>query len=157
MIRIAALVVAIVAGHAAPALAETVDGKGAAAPQAGPLLRASLRPNIVLKDRAQAVRTTQTTGRDQQRSWVERHPVWTGVIAGFGAGCGLTYLTTDEGGIPGRGAAAIVYGGIGAGIGALIGWSVGRNQDDDYLANRPPHSARSASTGATRVPRLAGT
>ena len=78
-----------------------------------------------------AVRKTAPAAKQDDRSWVERHPVWTGAIAGFATGFSLTYLVTDEGGIPGPGGPALVWGGVGAGIGALAGWGVGRNRDDE--------------------------
>ena len=127
---IAALMVATVAFHGAPAFAETSDPKPVRVREDGPLLRASLKPNIPRPSRAEARQDAQAAKRDD-RSWVERHPVWTGAIAGFGATAALIYMTTDPGGIPGREAAVLVWGGVAAGVGALAGWGIGRSRDDE--------------------------
>jgi hypothetical protein len=76
---------------------------------------------------------------DQQRTgnWVERHPVWAGALIGFGAGFALTYaLGATEHRDPNAlfkgmdpGGPALVFGGVGAGIGALAGWGIGRDRD----------------------------
>jgi hypothetical protein len=127
---VAALLVAVVALNAAPALAETSDRKPEPVRKDGPLLKASLNPNLTAPSRAEA-RKTAPAAKQDDRSWVERHPVWTGAIAGFATGFSLTFLMTDEGGIPGPGGPALVWGGVGAGIGALMGWGIGRNRDDE--------------------------
>lgn len=126
----AALLVATVAFHGAPAFAETSDPKPAPVRQDGPLFNASLKPNIPPLSLAEARQNAQARKQDD-RSWVERHPVWTGAIVGFGATAALIYLTTEPGGIPGREAAVIVWGGVAAGVGALAGWGIGRNRDDE--------------------------
>ena len=74
-------------------------------------------------------------GYPDDRSWVERHPVWTGAMAGFGAGFGMTYLTTHDDRdefiqIMSPGAAGLFWGGVCAGVGALTGWAIGRNHDE---------------------------
>lgn len=108
----------------------------------GPLRRASLQ-------RAAWTRQAHTRWDSRQdpapapapdtRSWVERHPVWTGAMVGFAAGSAITYAATsgeskgelfDFSGL--RGAAVILFGGISAGVGALAGWGIGRSQDDGY-------------------------
>ena len=127
---VAALMVAVVALNAAPALAETSDRKPEPARKAGPLLKASLDPDLPPPSRAEARQAAQATKRDD-RSWVERHPVWTGAIVGFGATAAICYLTTDPGGIPSRETGLLVWGGVAAGVGALAGWGIGRNQDDE--------------------------
>ena len=127
---LAALMAGMITVHGVPAFAETSDPKPATVRQDGPLLKASLKPNIPVPARAEA-RQAAPAGKQDDRSWVERHPVWTGAIAGFAAGFALTYIATDEGGIPGTAGPALVYGGIGAGIGALAGWGIGRNRDDE--------------------------
>ena len=132
--HIAALVAAAVVAHSTPLFAMEAESKAPAKKEAGPLLKASL--NIPVDTNTEEAGPQEPPGTRDQRSWIERHPVWTGVIGGYAAGFGLTYLTTDEGGIPGQGAAALFWGGVGAGIGALLGWAISRNQDDDYSANR---------------------
>jgi hypothetical protein len=127
---VAALTVAMMAVHTAPAFAETRERKPEPMRQDGPLLRASLRPNIPPPSRTEARQASQAAKRDD-RSWVERHPVWTGAMVGFGATAAMIYLSTDPGGIPGRETAVLVWGGVGAGIGALAGWGIGRSQDDE--------------------------
>jgi len=109
----------------------------------GPLRRASLsRTTWTLRSE------TASRGHQDQdaapaadtRSWVERHPVWTGAMVGFAAGVTITYMATEGGHKPDqlldlsglRDGAAIVFGGVTAGIGALAGWGIGRNQHDGY-------------------------
>jgi hypothetical protein len=58
---------------------------------------------------------------------MERHPVWFGLIAGAGAGAAWGAASCSDGCFPiGAGGAAIVGSWYGAGLGALIGWGVGR-------------------------------
>ena len=127
---IAALMVALVALNGAPAFAETPDPKPAPVRQDGPLLKASLNPKLPPPSRAEARQAAQAAKHDD-RSWVERHPVWTGAIVGFGATTALIYLTTEPGGIVGREVGVLVWGGVAAGVGALAGWGIGRNRDDE--------------------------
>ena len=62
----------------------------------------------------------------QTRGWVERHPVWSGSIAGAGVGAAWGALSCGDGCFPiGRGGAAIVGAAWGAGIGALLGLAIG--------------------------------
>lgn len=131
---IAALLAAAVVAQSTPLFAMEAEATAPGKQEAGPLLKASLNARVDT-NRDEAAPQESPAARDQ-RSWIERHPVWTGAIGGYAAGFGLTYLTTDEGGIPGQGAAALFWGGVGAGIGALLGWAISRNQDDDYSANR---------------------
>ena len=126
---IAALMVGLVALNGAPAFAETSDRKPEPMRQDGPLLKASLKPNLPPLSRAEARQAAQAAKHDD-RSWVERHPVWTGAIVGFGATTALIYMTTDPGGIVSRETGVIVWGGVAAGIGALAGWGIGRNKDE---------------------------
>lgn len=74
-------------------------------------------------------RPKQDAGR-QQRPWIQRHPVWAGALIGFGAGFGLTVLQADNG-IISKYAAGLVWGGVGAGFGALAGWGMSRDEDWD--------------------------
>jgi hypothetical protein len=80
--------------------------------------------------------TTRGTNQDDARArrpWMERHPVLTGMIVGFGAGVGLTYLAAadqrEEFLTPiSTGSVALFWGGVGAGVGTLAGWGFGRNR-----------------------------
>jgi hypothetical protein len=68
---------------------------------------------------------------------MERHPVWAGALVGFGAGVALTYAVAGDDDeeflkVISTGGAALVWGGVSAGVGALAGWGIGRNRDDDY-------------------------
>jgi hypothetical protein len=107
-----------------------------AAPQVGPLQRASLSKETYTLRRAetrQADRPSQTVGRDRG-SWVERHPVWTGALVGFSAGFLLTYAAAHDNRkelitVVSTGAAATFWGGVSAGVGALAGWGIGRNRE----------------------------
>ena len=127
---IAALMIVVVTLNAAPAFAESSDRKPAPAREEGPLLKASLRAVIRSPSLTESGQDAQAANRDD-RPWMERHPVWTGAIAGFATGFALTFLVTDEGGIPGPGGPALVWGGVAAGIGALAGWGIGRSKDDE--------------------------
>jgi len=72
------------------------------------------------------------------RSWAARHPVWTGALVGFAAGFLITYAIPDSHksnelfDMNYRADAALVFGGISAGVGALAGWGIGRSQHDGY-------------------------
>jgi hypothetical protein len=79
-------------------------------------------------------RSSQSTAAD--RSWIERHPVWTGALVGFSAGFLLTYAVGDDDEHAllrpvDPGGPALVWGGLGAGLGALAGWGIGRNREKD--------------------------
>jgi hypothetical protein len=121
-----------------------------AATQGGPLLQASLSKETAKRFLLQ----TRWDGRQQPvpddqdtRPWMERHPVWTGAMVGFAAGFLLTYAAAlgenhHEVFTPvGPGGPALVFGGVGAGIGALAGWGIGRSHDDV----RPDRTNSSAS------------
>jgi hypothetical protein len=111
-----------------------------AATQGGPLLHASLSKETAKRFLLQ----TRWDGRQQPapddqdtRPWMERHPVWTGAMVGFAAGALLIYAVgasenhRDAVFTPvGPGGPALVFGGVGAGIGALAGWGIGRSHDD---------------------------
>ena len=65
---------------------------------------------------------------------MERHPVWAGALVGFGAGVALTYAGDDDEEflkVISTGGAALVWGGVSAGVGALAGWGIGRNRDGE--------------------------
>lgn len=78
-----------------------------------------------------------------ERNWMQRHPVLTWALVGFGAGFGLSYAaTTDnpDSGSVSPSARALLYGGAGAGVGALISWGIERSRIDDepdYLRAHP--------------------
>jgi hypothetical protein len=76
---------------------------------------------------------------------MERHPVITGALAGFGAGVAITYAVAGDDKKEflspiSTGSAALFWGGVCAGVGALAGWGFGRNRDN------------AASTRGTAVP-----
>ena len=135
--RIVAMVVCIALGHASVSVAEgpakaVVSRSTGAREQLseGPLLKASRETSrLNLNDeRVAAERRAQTTDRDD-RPWMQRHPVWTGALIGFAAVYGLTMLTGEDG-IVGRHGPALLFGGIGAGVGALAGWGMSRSDDN---------------------------
>jgi len=67
------------------------------------------------------------TAPPETKPWIERHPVWFGLIAGASAGAAWGALSCHDGCFPiGPGGAAMVGSWFGAGPGALIGWAVGR-------------------------------
>ena len=141
--RIAALTccAALVVPHAAlaaddPLAPQKAPIASATSPtsQAGPIRTASQNAGARLA--VEAARNHHPAQRDRDdRSWVERHPVWTGTMVGFGAGFGLTYLATHDDRdefikVMSPGEAGIFWGGVCAGVGALAGWAIGRNQDE---------------------------
>ena len=108
------------------------------APQPGPIRRALLSNDwhtMLRAGTSRAVRPIQDGGRDRG-SWMERHPVWAGAMVGFGAGALLTYAVTHDNGhelfkVMSMGSGILIWGSVSAGVGALAGWGVGRNRDDD--------------------------
>jgi hypothetical protein len=133
---VAALAICSVISTSAAASAQTNNGKRPNS-RPGPLLSASLHPRFQ-SGRREATRDGAAQPKpEQRRSWVGRHPALTGAIAGFGAGCALVYLTADEDAIIAREGPALFFGGVGAGIGALIGWGVSRARDDRPSTSRP--------------------
>ena len=139
--RIAALVCSLSIVHAAVCSAQSREG-GGPSPRAvpiigtvdkydGPLRRASsIRAplSVPLATRGAGTRSDDASGK---RPWVERHPVYTGALAGFGIGVGLVYLSAEDQRkelfMPiSTGIVALFWGGISAGVGALAGWGVGR-------------------------------
>lgn len=91
---------------------------------------ATLREEIRIRtfDFAQ-VRTFDSAQRppSDTKSWMERHPVWFGLIVGAGVGAGLGAASCGDGCFPiGASGAALVGSWYGAGAGALIGWGIGR-------------------------------
>ena len=136
--RIVAIVVCVAIGHSAVAAAEgpakgvearSIGASGLRSSE-GPLMRASRDTSrLNLHDeRAAPERRAQTSDRDD-RPWMQRHPVWTGALIGFAAVYGLTVLTGEDG-IVGRHGPALLFGGIGAGVGALAGWGISRDDDN---------------------------
>ena len=145
--RIAALSCCLSLVHVSVAAAEDTPAAAATsvtvaivggAPQSGPIRAASLNGNTLhtyLGETTSAGRSIQDSMVEKD-SWVERHPVWTGAVAGFSAGFALTYLATHESDkgelltVMSPGAGALFWGGVCAGVGALTGWAVGRNRDE---------------------------
>jgi hypothetical protein len=130
--RIVAVIVCVAVGHASvasaagPEAAVTVPAR----PVDGPLLKASQDGSrLNLRDERGVTESRSQTSNRDDRPWVQRHPVWTGALIGFGAGFGLTFLASDNNSIVGPTGPALVWGGLGAGIGALAGWGISRNDD----------------------------
>jgi len=62
----------------------------------------------------------------ENKSWIERHPVWVGLIVGAGVGAAWGAASCSDDCFPlGTGGSAMVGSWYGAGAGALIGWGVG--------------------------------
>jgi hypothetical protein len=121
--------------------------------QSGPIASAALRMSqsgpirqAILSDHVAAMRAggaRQTTAPvEDRRNWAERHPVWTGTLLGFAVGFGMTYAMAGKEDPNafiqpvGPGGPALVFGGVGAGLGALAGWGFARNRDEEATA--PP-------------------
>ena len=63
----------------------------------------------------------------ETKRWMERHPVWFGLMVGAGVGAAWGAASCSDGCFPlSAGGAAMVGSWWGAGVGALIGWGVGR-------------------------------
>jgi hypothetical protein len=109
-----------------------------AAAQAGPLRTASLSKDMRSMPRAEtrcAVRPAQDDG--DSGSCMERHPVLAGALVGFSTVFLITYAVAHDDDeefitVISPAAAAVVWGSVGAGVGALAGWGIDRNRDDGY-------------------------
>lgn len=120
MIRILSWMVVATLVSASPAFA--TDG---APDEPATPIRTGVRVEVARLVAAEPAVASSTTGLQQspgRRNWVQRHPVWTGAIVGFGAGFLIGYLPGDDAvfddftaGFNGH-----VVGGIGAGAGASI-------------------------------------
>jgi hypothetical protein len=141
-----ALLSCVLLGQSSPAAAEevaTAIRQSVLSPAVGssvlegPLRRASLSiaTPAMLRDPRWIERPARADRPSRQGSWMERHPVLAGALVGFGTGFLLTYAVAHHDDdellqVISPGAAATFWGGVGAGIGALAGWGVGRNRDD---------------------------
>jgi hypothetical protein len=104
----------------------------------GPLRRASLA-GVQLTESPEKARWAVGVARQNEQTkkgWMERHPVIAGALIGFGAGFAITYAVTGNDDdefikIMSPGAAGLFWGGVTAGFGALAGWGISRNRDDD--------------------------
>jgi hypothetical protein len=93
-------------------------------------------PAVSLRDaitRVSAVPYLQDAAQqpaEENERWMERHPVWFGLIVGASAGAAIGAASCAKGCFPiGAGGAAMVGSWWGAGPGALIGWGIGKNKD----------------------------
>lgn len=99
---------------------------------AGPLVRSALLKASQTPLRAEAALTMTQSHNSQEGNWIQRHPVMSGTLIGFGAGFGLAYAAAKDD----QATRALLYGGASAGVGALIGWGVERSRNDnepDYM------------------------
>jgi hypothetical protein len=124
---IATAVCLVLAGQsvvfAAGGVGRTSTTSAVAAASDQPLLKAAIR-EVSRLDIHPA--STQDPEPKSEGSWVERHPVWTGAIAGFAVGFVMTYASGGDHPIIDPAGPALVFGGVGAGIGALAGWGISR-------------------------------
>jgi hypothetical protein len=96
-------------------------------PAQRPLAPETLREEIRIASRDGSLQTAAQQSRPENKSWMERHPVWFGLVVGAGVGAAWGAASCSDGCFPiGAGGAAIVGSWYGAGAGALIGWGVGR-------------------------------
>lgn len=107
----------------------------------GGLLRTALVKASETPLRAEAAVAQVNSGTE--RNWMQRHPIWTSALVGFAAGFGIGYVSAkdDADGISSMDPSvrALLYGGASAGVGALVGWGIERNRNDDdpdYLQAR---------------------
>lgn len=96
-------------------------------PAPRPLAPETLREAIRVASREARVQTPVQQPPPENKRWMERHPVWFGLLVGAGAGAAWGAASCSDGCFPiGAGGAAMVGSWYGAGAGALIGWGVGR-------------------------------
>jgi hypothetical protein len=94
-----------------------------------PLLTVAAREaTLVAPARSVFRQTAAGQSTPETKPWIERHPVWFGLIAGASVGATWGALKCRRGCFIGTGGAAMVSSWWGAGAGALIGWGVGRAQ-----------------------------
>lgn len=74
----------------------------------------------VVQDSQMHLSDDHKTTNDEGESWRQQHPIGFGSLVGFGIGFGFTVLFAT-GGDTNFPAAVLIFGGIGAGVGALIG------------------------------------
>lgn len=97
------------------------------APTRRPFAPEALRKEVRSASREARMETAVQQPPPKNKSWMERHPVWFGLIVGAGAGAALGAASCSDGCFPiGAGGAAMVGSWYGAGAGALIGWGIGR-------------------------------
>ena len=96
-------------------------------PAPRPLAFENLREQIRIASRDARLQTAAPQPAPENKSWMERHPVWFGLIVGAGVGAAWGAVSCSDGCFPiGAGGAAMVGSWYGAGAGGLIGWGVGR-------------------------------
>ena len=96
-------------------------------PAQRPLAPETLRERIRIASRDGLVQTAAQQAPPEDKTWMERHPVWFGLIVGAGVGAAGGAASCSDGCFPiGASGAAMVGSWYGAGAGALIGWGVGR-------------------------------
>lgn len=132
----------VVSAQDTPGLGATISTTASSASQLGPLRKALLSEHVSAMLAGEA-RQQGTAASPDRGNWAERHPVWTGTLVGFAVGFTLTYAMAGKDDPQsfinpiGPGAPALVIGGpIGAGLGALAGWGIARNRDEEATA--PP-------------------
>jgi hypothetical protein len=90
---------------------------------------ATLREEIRIASRDGLRQTAAEQPAGEPKRWMERHPVWFGLLVGAGVGAAWGAASCSDGCFPiGAGGAAIVGSWWGAGAGALIGWGIGRSK-----------------------------
>jgi hypothetical protein len=96
-------------------------------PAQRPLDLETLREEIRIASRDGSLPTVAQQSPSENKSWMKRHPVWSGLIIGAGVGAVVGAVSCSGGCyLIGAGGAAMVGSWYGAGAGALIGWGVGR-------------------------------
>jgi len=95
-----------------------------------PLQGVSLREAITRVSAVPYLQDAAQQPAEENDRWMERHPVWFGLIVGASAGAAVGALSCTKGCFPiGAGGAAIVGSWWGAGPGALLGWAISKNTD----------------------------
>lgn len=115
------------------ALAQTAcEGPCSVTPSGDRAVTSGALRAATLKEAVRLSKTLLSTSLRQaptpQRSWAKRHPVVVGTLVGFGAGLGFFVVACSDcdSANPLYGPSALAMGGVGAGIGAAVGFAVSR-------------------------------
>jgi hypothetical protein len=129
---VVAVVCCLLVGQSTLYGAQDPDRYGAGAPSRT-LLQSALSTASKTPLRAEAAPVVRVSS-SQDGNWLQKHPIMAGALIGFGAGFGLAFAAAENNQHStslSPGVSALLYGGASAGVGALIGWGVERNRNDD--------------------------
>jgi hypothetical protein len=121
MIRILSMILLSTVAGASPAWAENGTAGGDPTRPIQTTARIEVARLLAAEAAAEPVTVAHQT-QPRRRNWVQRHPVWTAAMVGFGSGFLIGYLPGDDAVFDDyvAGFNGAVVGGIGAGAGASI-------------------------------------